>query len=303
MREILVVGSVAYDSISTPSGKVENTLGGSANYFSLAASFYTKVNVVGVVGSDYQARDIEMLKSRNVDVAGLQTVQGETFRWSGEYSGDMNEAKTLETHLNVFKDFQPTLPEKYKSSPIVFLANIDPLLQMEVLRQVKFPEIIGLDTMNFWINSKIDDVRKVLKKVDILTVNEKEAEALAGEGNIVKAAKKLGTMGPKAVIIKRGEYGFVLFAEDRLFVAPAFPVENVVDPTGAGDSFAGGFFGFLAKLNGPPTFRDLQEACIHGTVVASFAVEDFGIKQLLSIDSTKVERRLSHYLRVFSLND
>lgn len=303
MREILVVGSVAYDSISTPSGKVENTLGGSANYFSLAASFYTKVNVVGVVGSDYKSQDIDMLKARNVDVTGLQTVDGETFRWSGEYSGDMNEAKTLATHLNVFKDFKPTLPEKYKSSPILFLANIDPLLQMEVLEQVKFPEIIGLDTMNFWINSKIEDVRKVLRKVDILTVNEKEAEALAGEGNIVKAAKKLGSMGPKAVIIKRGEYGFVLFAEDRLFVAPAFPVENVVDPTGAGDSFAGGFFGFLAKLNGRPTYRDLQEACVHGTVVASFAVEDFGIKQLLSIDSTKVERRLSHYLRVFSLND
>lgn len=303
MREILVVGSVAYDSISTPTGKVENTLGGSANYFSIAASFYTKVNVVGVVGSDYKSEDIEMLKSRGVCTAGLQTVAGETFRWSGEYTGDMNEATTLATHLNVFKDFQPVLPEAYKSSPILFLANIDPILQLEVLKQAKSPSVIGLDTMNYWIGSKIEDVKTVLKKVDILTVNEKEAEALAGERNIVKAAKKLGAMGPKAVIIKRGEYGFVLFAEDRLFVAPAFPVENVVDPTGAGDSFAGGFFGFLSRLKSKPTFRDLQEACIHGTVVASFAVEDFGIKQLLTVDSTKVERRLSHYLRVFSLND
>jgi sugar/nucleoside kinase (ribokinase family) len=302
LNEILVVGSVGYDSISTPKGRAENILGGSTNYFALSSSLYTRVNVVGVVGNDYQDSDIELLTKRGVDITGLQKVDGETFRWSGSYQGDMNEAKTLATHLNVLKDFKPTLPAAYKKSPIVFLANIDPVLQIEVLEQVDSPMLIGLDTMNYWIDSKLPALLDVIRKAQVITINEKEAQKLTGEENTMKAARALAAMGPKAVVIKRGEYGFVLFSEDRFFIAPSFPVETVVDPTGAGDSFAGGFFGFLSKIKGTPTFRDLQEACVHGTVIASFTVEDFGVRSLLALDATKVERRLSHYTRVFSLS-
>lgn len=301
MKNILVVGSAGYDTIQTPKGRAENILGGSSNYFSLSASLYSKVRVVGVVGSDYKKSDFDILLQRGVDVDGLQKVEGATFRWSGEYEGDMNEARTLETHLNVFKDFNPNLPDSYKSSEILFLANIDPVLQLKVLEQVESPSLVGLDTMNFWIDSKLKDLLFVLKKVDIVTINEKEAQKLTGEENTVKAARALAALGPKVVVIKRGEYGFVLFSENRLFIAPSFPVEDVIDPTGAGDSFAGGFFGFLSKVKGPLTFRDYQEACIHGAVIASFTVEDFGVKKLESLDTTKVEKRLSQYTRVFSL--
>ncbi len=301
MSEILVVGSVGYDTISTPKGKADGVLGGSTNYFALSAALYTRVNVVGVVGNDYQTSDMDLLTKRGVDISGLEKVDGETFRWAGQYQGDMNEAETLSTHLNVLKDFKPKLPTTYKKSPIVFLANIDPVLQMEVLEQVDAPKLIGLDTMNYWINSKMPDLQAVLRKATVVTINEKEAQKLTGEENTMKAARAIVALGPRAVVIKRGEYGFVLFSEDRFFIAPSFPVETVVDPTGAGDSFAGGFFGFLSKIKGTPTFRDLQEACVHGTVIASFTVEDFGVRSLLALDATKVERRLSHYTRVFSL--
>ena len=300
-RSILVVGSVGYDTIRTPKGQAENILGGSSNYFALSAALYTQVKIVGVVGTDYRPEDVALLESKGVQTNGLQKVNGSTFRWTGQYTGDMNEAETLETQLNVLKDFKPTLPADYKNAEILFLANIDPVLQLEVLDQVQNPQLIGLDTMNYWINSKLTDLLFVLKKVHVLTINEKEAQSLTGEPNTMKAARALSAMGPQVVVIKRGEYGFVLFSEDRFFIAPSFPVENVIDPTGAGDTFAGGFFGFLSRLKGPAKFRDYQEACVHGTVMASFTVEGFGVSQLLELDATKVERRLSHYLRVFSL--
>lgn len=301
MNEILVVGSAGYDTITTPKGHVENELGGSSCYFSLAASLYAKVNLVGVVGHDFRSQDIELLEKRGVDLEGLQKTNGATFRWSGRYDGDMNEATTLETHLNVLGNFSPVIPARYKKSPYVFLANIDPVLQMRVLDQVEKPMLVGLDTMNFWIDSKLTDLKAAFQRVDVLLLNEKEAERLAGQDNITKAIRHLAKMGPKVIVVKRGEYGFVLYAEGKFFISPAFPVEEVVDPTGAGDSFAGGFFGYLSRLDRPPRFRDFQEACVHGTVVASFTVENFSVKGLAELNSTKVDRRLSEYMQTVSL--
>jgi sugar/nucleoside kinase (ribokinase family) len=297
VREILVVGSAGYDTITTPKGHVENVLGGSSNYFSYAASLYAKVNYVGVVGRDFRQEDIDDLLKRGVDLEGLQRVDGETFRWAGRYDGHMNEATTLATYLNVLGNFSPVLPAKYRKSTYVFLANIDPVLQMRVLDQVESPWVVGLDTMNFWIDSKIADLHAAIKRVGCLLLNEKEAEKLSGETNILKSIRKLASMGPKVVVIKRGEYGFVLCAEGRLFIGPAFPVEEVIDPTGAGDTFAGGFFGYLSKLSHAPKFRDFQEAAVHGAVVASFTVEDFALRGLQKLDSTQVDRRLSEYLK------
>ena len=247
MSKILVVGSVAYDTISTPKGKVDKTLGGSANYFSSAASLYSDVNVVGVVGDDYAESDLQMLRDKNVNLDGLQQVPGKTFHWEGKYENDMNEAITLETALNVFESFDPTLPDSYKSSEYVFLANIHPDLQLNVLDQIDKPKLVGADTMNFWISSQKDRLKEVLKRIDVLLINEGEARDLTGEWNAVAAAKMITDMGPKGVVIKRGEYGFMMYSEGQYFMLPAVPVENVVDPTGAGDTFAGGFFGYLSK--------------------------------------------------------
>lgn len=301
MSKLLVVGSVAYDSISTPKGKAEHTLGGSANYFSVASSLYAPVNVVGVVGEDYKEEDFDILKTRNVNVEGLQQVAGKTFHWEGKYEGDMNEAITIDTQLNVFQDFDPQLPESYTGSEFVFLANIDPELQMKVFEQVKNPKLVGLDTMNLWIDIKKDQLKEVLSKVDVLLINEGEAKQLADSQNTVTAIKELSAMGPKAVVVKRGEYGFMLYAENQLFVLPAYPVDNVVDPTGAGDTFAGGFFGFLTKMNKSDlTLSDLKQACVQGCLLASFTVEDFGLGSLKQVDWAKVEARHSEYLKVIS---
>lgn len=300
MSEILVVGSVAYDSISTPSGHVDSTLGGSANYFSLAASMYSKVNIVGVVGEDYENEDLEMLTSRNVDVKGLERVPGKTFRWEGRYEGDMNDAITLNTHLNVFQNFDPKLPEEYKGSPYVFLANIDPVLQLKVLDQIEQPRIVGVDTMNFWIDSKSEDLKELLKRVDVLLLNEGEARQLSKEQNIVLAAQALQNMGPKSVVIKRGEYGFFMLSEEKYFVLPAYPTNKVVDPTGAGDTFAGGFFGYLSKTNSVWSTASVEQACVHGCLMASFSVEDFGVGQMKTLDWTKVEERHAHYSQIVS---
>lgn len=300
MSEILVVGSVGYDSITTPVGHAENILGGSANYFSLVASLFAKVNVVGVVGSDYKEEDRTLLTSRNVNLEGMQTLDGKTFRWEGRYEGDMNEAISLDTQLNVFQHFNPTLPESYKNSSYVFLANIDPVLQMQVLDQVNNPKLVGVDTMNFWIDSKLDDLKAVLKRVDVLLINEGEARALTGLWNGVAAAQKLCDMGPKAVVIKRGEYGFLLYTEGQYFMLPAFPVVDVVDPTGAGDTFAGGFFGYLAKTDNGLTLEDLKHACVHGCVTASFTVQDFGVEALKPLTAKSVEDRLESFAEVVS---
>lgn len=299
MAEILVVGSLAYDGISTPTGKVDRALGGSANYFSLAASHFAPVRVVGVVGEDYGKEDEAMLRERGVDLSGLERVKGKTFFWEGKYEGDMNEAITLKTELNVFEHFNPKLPENFRSSEFVFLANIAPELQLQVLEQVKAPKFVGMDTMNFWISSKKEALVKILSKVNVVLINETEAKMLTGGKNAIDAAPKIVAMGPQAVVIKRGEYGFMLYSKaDGFSVLPAMPIANVVDPTGAGDTFAGGFFGHLAKLGKVPNAQDLHEACITGTLLASFTIQDFSVKALAKVQEADLTKRRTEYLKV-----
>lgn len=300
MSEILVVGSLAYDTISTPNGRVDRTLGGSANYFSVAAALYSKVRVVGVVGEDYEANDFELLASRNVDTSGLQKQKGKTFHWEGKYQGDMNEAITLATDLNVFEHFNPELPASYKDSSYVFLANIHPELQLRVLEQIEKPKIVGSDTMNFWIQSALPSLKKVLGKVDVVLINEGEAKMLSGKSNAISAAESILAMGPKAVVIKRGEYGFVMYSKEGYFILPAFPIANVVDPTGAGDTFAGAFFGYLAKENSDLSLKNLKEACVHGCLMASFTVQGFGLDALRKLEWADVQKRFQDYGRVIS---
>lgn len=302
MSEILVVGSLAYDSIKTPAGSVSRALGGSANYFSLASSLLAPVRVVGVVGEDYSDNDYQLLKQRNVDLSGLEKVQGKTFHWEGFYEGDMNEAKTLKTELNVFEHFNPKLPAHFKDSKFVFLANISPDLQMEVLSQVKDPYFVGMDTMNFWISSKKNDLLKILEKVDVVLINETEAEMLTGAENAIAAAPKIIELGPKAVVIKRGEYGFAMYtAEQGYFILPAMPIPKVIDPTGAGDTFAGGFFGYLASLKKKPSPTDLKQACIMGSILASFTIQDFSVRSIAAVTAQHMESRLHEYQRVISI--
>jgi sugar/nucleoside kinase (ribokinase family) len=299
VSEILVVGSLAYDSIETPSGKVDHALGGSANYFSLAASLFAKVRVVGVVGEDYRDQDIALLKSRNVDTSGMSIVKGKTFHWAGSYSGDMNEAQTKATELNVFEKFDPVLPAAYKDSKFVFLANISPDLQLKVLQQCQSPLFVGMDTMNFWIHSKLSDLHAILKKVDVVLINEGEAMMLTGTPNAISAAEKVIAMGPQAVVIKRGEYGFVMYTKaSGFFILPAFPIQNVIDPTGAGDTFAGGFFGHLASLGRKPEVTDLKEACVKGSVLASFTIQDFSVKALAQVSKEQLHQRLESFEKV-----
>ncbi|RME14469.1 MAG: sugar kinase [Bdellovibrio sp.] len=301
MSEILVVGSVAYDTITTPEGKAEHILGGSANYFSVAASFYSSVKVVGVVGEDYREEDIELLKSRNVCLEGLQKVPGKTFHWEGFYEGDMNEAQTVETQLNVFENFKPILPQSYKKVPFVFLANIDPDIQMDVYNQMTSVSLAGLDTMNFWIDSKRESLKKILQKVDVLLINEGEARKLGESHNTIQAIERLGSWGPKAVVVKRGEYGFVLYSDEQFFILPAFPVKEVIDPTGAGDTFAGGFLGYLSKTwEGSLEHSKLKQACVQGCLLASFTVEGFGLTRLKNLSWAEVEARHAEYLKVIS---
>lgn len=300
--DILVVGSLAYDSISTPAGAVAKTLGGSANYFSLAASNFAKVALVGVVGEDYDKNDMKLLESRSVDLRGMQQVKGKTFHWEGEYKDDMNEAITRKTELNVFGDFNPQLIEDYKHIPYVFLANIDPELQLRVLDQVQKPKLVASDTMNFWISSKLPALKKVLERVDLLLINEGEAKALSKTSNAIAAAEEISKMGPKAVAIKRGEYGFVLYFEKEFFILPAFPVSKVVDPTGAGDSFAGGVLGYLAKTGKGLDAQTLREACVHGCIVASFTVQDFGVKAVQQMNLAALDQRLSQFRKIVTHN-
>lgn len=296
MREVLVVGSLAYDSVKTQSGKAERSLGGSANYFSVAASLFSKVNVVGVVGDDYSAGDRDILLSRKVDLTGVQTVAGKTFHWEGTYEHNLNEAVTLKTELNVFEHFNPALPEIYKNSAYVFLANIDPTLQLQVLTQVEKPVFVGMDSMNFWINSKQDELLKVLNKVDIVFMNEAEAKMLTQTSNTIQAIKKVADLGPQFVVVKKGEYGSMLYSKVHGFYqAPALPIENVVDPTGAGDSFAGGFFGTLASRLGShqvPEWNDLKTATLAGTVLSSQTIQDFSMRALLKVDKNVFEGQL-----------
>lgn len=302
MSEILVVGSLAYDSVETPSGKAEHALGGSANYFSIAASLYSKVRVVGVVGEDYSAKDLELLTSRGVDVSGLQKVPGKTFHWEGRYDKDLNEAITLRTELNVFEHFNPLLPLHYRDSRYVFLANIAPELQLQVLSQVEKPMLVGCDTMNFWIQIKKSVFEEVLKKVDVVLINEGEATLLTGANNAIEAAPKICEIGPEVVVIKRGEYGFAMYSKtEGFFILPAYPVAKVVDPTGAGDTFAGGFFGYLASLNRKPSWSDYKQASIVGTLLSSYTIEKFSVDRLKEITTELVSAKKSEYTKVFSI--
>jgi sugar/nucleoside kinase (ribokinase family) len=299
---ILVVGSLAYDSIRTPAGSVSRALGGSANYFSLAASLLAPVRVVGVVGEDYDDADYNLLKKRKVDLGGLEKVNGKTFHWEGFYEGDMNEAKTLKTELNVFEHFNPKLPKHFSDSKFVFLANISPDLQLQVLEQVKNPQFVGMDTMNFWITSKKTDLVNVLKKVDVVLINEIEAEMLTGAQNAISAAPMICDMGPSAVVIKRGEYGFAMYTpKEGYFILPAMPVPKVIDPTGAGDTFAGGFFGYLASKKKKPKISDLKNACVTGCILASFTIQDFSVKAISEVKMAAVKKRLKDYKKIIKL--
>lgn len=294
---ILVVGSVALDTVETPFGKTDNALGGSAVYFSVSASYFTPVNLVAVIGEDFPQQHIDLLHKHSVDTTGLQKVPGKTFRWKGHYMHDLNQAQTLDTQLNVFANFNPELPEKYKDSDVVFLANIDPVLQRRVLEQVKKPKLVACDTMNFWIESKRDELIKTLAKVDIFVINEGEARQLAKESNLVKAAKKIFSYGPSALVIKRGEYGALFFTKKHIFSAPALPLENVFDPTGAGDTFAGGFMGYLGQC-GKLNDCNLRRAMIFGSVMASFNVEDFSLNRLKNLKKPEIRKRFEQFKKL-----
>ena len=297
---LLVVGSVAYDAVETPFGKREKAYGGSAAYFSMAASFFTDVNMVAIIGEDYEKSEIKNFNDKGIDTEGLKRVKGDTFFWKGKYSDNLNEAHTIETKLNVFQDFNPELPEEYKSSKYVFLANIDPVLQLKVLKQVKQPRIIAMDTMNYWIQGKKNELMETLKHVDILFINSTEAKLLTNKTNHVSAAKEILKYGPRAVIIKLGEFGAILFNGLSFGFTPAYPVEYVIDPTGAGDSFAGGFMGFLAS-NDDLSESALKEALIFGTVTASFDVEDFSYDRFKQISEEDIERRAEELFNLMSI--
>jgi len=300
--QILVVGSVAYDTVRTPFGAVTEVLGGSAAYFSVAAAFFTDVRLVAVVGEDFAEEHLQLLRERGVDLEGLSRVSGRTFRWRGEYGFDLNEAKTLETHLNVFATFRPRIPPAYRESEVVFLANIDPDLQREVLGQVAAPRLVAADTMNFWIMGKPESLRETLKQVHTLLINDAEARMLAGEPNLVKAARKLLSWGPQSLVIKRGEYGALMFSDGWWFSAPALPLEQILDPTGAGDSFAGGFLGYLANT-GNFSLDNIRKAVIMGSVMASFAVEDFSLNRLTRLTYPEIEARYREFKALVQFED
>jgi sugar/nucleoside kinase (ribokinase family) len=287
---ILVVGSVAYDTVETPFGKAERVLGGSASFFSVAASFFVPVSLVAIVGEDFGDKQLAAFKDRPIDLAGLERAKGETFHWQGKYSYDLNARDTICTDLNVFESFRPKIPASYRKSEYVFLGNIDPALQRDVLDQVEKPKVVACDTMNFWISGRLEELKKTLARVDILLINDSEARELSGEWNIVKAARAIRAMGPKTLVIKKGEHGVLMFTSEGSFAAPAYPLEDVFDPTGAGDTFAGGFMGYLASRGGSGE-ASLRRAVIMGSTLASFTVEAFSLDRLLKLTRPEIEER------------
>ena len=293
---LLVVGSVALDSVETPFGRAERVLGGSANFFAAAASLFgrTEVQVVGVVGDDYPMDDLDFLADRGVDLSGIERASGESFFWAGRYHYDLNSRDTLETRLGVFADFQPRIPEAFRSARHVFLGNIDPTLQLDVLDQVESPELVACDTMNFWIEGSREALMKLLPRLDVLMVNDAEARQLADEPNLLKAARWIRANGPRWVVIKKGEHGAILYDERRIFFAPGYPLESVFDPTGAGDAFAGGFMGYLGAA-GQVNGEELRRAMVYGSATGSFAVEAFSVDRFKSLTALEVAQRVDEF--------
>lgn len=288
---LLAVGSIAFDGVKTPFGEVDRAVGGSATYFSLSASYFTHVAVVGIVGEDFTDEHFRLFHDKGIDTRQVQRVPGKSFYWKGEYNQNLNEAHTLVTELNVFADFRPEIHPEYRSCPFLFLGNIDPELQSHVLDEMVRPRIVGLDTMNFWIGGKLKELRAVLPKVDILLINEGEARMLSGEFNLIRAARAIRAMGPSTLIIKRGEYGAMAFHEEDLFLAPAFPLEAVADPTGAGDTFAGGFMGYLSS-RGELNSTTIRQAVLYGSTMASFNVEAFSVNRLKELTLPEIQERV-----------
>jgi sugar/nucleoside kinase (ribokinase family) len=299
---LLAVGSVALDSLETPFGRREDVLGGSASYFSVCASFFGPTRMVAVVGEDFPEEHVRFFASRGIDLAGLVRQAGRTFRWKGRYEFDLNTAHTLDTQLNVFAQFRPELPAHYRDSEYVFLGNIDPDLQRTVLDQVRAPRFVACDTMNFWITSKRESLLRTLKRVDLLFVNDAEARQLAEEHNVVKAARRILSFGPRAVVVKRGEYGALFFSGDEVFAASAYPLPAVFDPTGAGDSFAGGFMGYVARCR-REDHATLRRAIVLGSVLASFTVEQFSLERLRTLKSDEIRARFSEARQLSHFDD
>ena len=291
----MVVGSIAYDAVETPAGKRESQLGGSACFFSTSASYFTEVGIIGVVGNDFDPSDRSMLERHGIDTTGLVEIDGKTFRWTGEYMDDINTAVTLDTQLNVFGDFEPTLTESHANAPYLFLANIDPNIQLKVLEaMISRPKWVASDTMNLWINIARPALIDLISKVDMLIINEDEAKQLTGQNNLPNAAKAVMNLGPKSTVVKRGEYGASLFGKTFSFAAPAYPLERVIDPTGAGDSFAGGFMGYLASVENIDE-ESLRTATIYGSTMASFAVEDFGLQRIKNLTKSDISERFQAF--------
>jgi sugar/nucleoside kinase (ribokinase family) len=295
---LLVVGSVAYDTLESPYGKVNRTLGGAATYFAVAASFFTPVNLVAIVGEDFTHAEEAIFRARSVDIEGLERAAGKSFFWAGRYTENLNERLTLTTELNVFAEFKPRLPEMYRSAKYVFLANISPDLQRDVLHQVKErPKLTAMDTMNYWIERTNAELRETLKHVDILMINDSETRELSSEHNLLRAAKHIFQMGPSILVIKRGEYGAMMVDRNGVFCVPAFPLEEPHDPTGAGDSFAGGFMGYLSSA-GSKRDAALRRAMVYGSVLGSFAVERFGLERLLGLKKSEIHARARHFSKL-----
>jgi sugar/nucleoside kinase (ribokinase family) len=300
---ILVVGSVAFDALQTPFGKVDKCLGGSATYFSVAASFFTEVDLVAVVGDDFTDDHLSVFAGRNVNLDGLERVKGEkTFFWSGEYGFDLNVAKTRDTQLNVFAGFKPKLHHRHRSPEVLFLANIQPDLQLEVLEQCRRPRLVALDTMNLWIATAKESLTRIIRQVDLVVINEAEVRQFTEEPNLVKGARQILALGPKTLVVKRGEYGVMMITKDAVFAAPAYPLENVFDPTGAGDTFAGGFLGYLASRQ-DLSDRDLRRGIVFGSVLASFTVEKFSLDHLREISLADVQERYQDFRTLTHFDD
>lgn len=297
MNKLLIIGTVAFDAIETPFGKTDKILGGAATYIGLsAAHFNVNSAIVSVVGNDFPQEYLDLLSDKNIDISGIETVKdGKTFFWSGLYHNDLNSRDTLETQLNVLADFNPVVPQNYKDAEVVMLGNLHPNIQISVLDQMTIkPKLVVLDTMNFWMDCALDELKTVLKRVDVITINDEEARQLSGEYSLVKAAEVIQTMGPKFVVIKKGEHGALLFNEEQVFFAPALPLKEVFDPTGAGDTFAGGFSGYLAQQRNI-TFHHMKNAVIHGSNLASFCVEKFGTERMEHLDKQQVNNRLEQF--------